>query len=329
MGIQIIGTGKYLPDRVVTNDDLAQIVDTSDEWITTRTGIKTRRVETEKATWQMAACAAKEAVEDAGVAPAEIDLVVCSTVTGDYLTPSTACLVAGELGLDSPFCLDVNSACAGFVAAVDLAQHYLASGRYHCALVVSSEMLTKLTDFSDRGTCVLFGDGAGAVVLRAAAGLYESFAGSDPSGGRHLFARGVAPASPFRQQPFDPLGDGWGPSAGHALHMNGREVYKFSTRVLPLCVKTVCERAGLPLEQLDWVFPHQANRRILETAAQNLGLPFERFYLNIDRYGNMSSACIPICLAEASREGLLKRGDKICLVGFGGGLVYAGCLLEW
>ena len=207
MGIQIIGTGCYLPAKVVTNDDLAQIVDTSDEWITTRTGIKTRHVETEKATWQMAACAAQEAVADAGIDPAEIDLIVCSTVTADYLTPSMACLVAGSLGLAAPFCLDVNAACAGFVTAVDVAQRYLAGGDYRCALVVSSEMLTKVTDFTDRGTCVLFGDGAGAAVLRPRDSLYTSFAGSDPSGGKHLFGRGLPPSNQFRATPVDPRSD--------------------------------------------------------------------------------------------------------------------------
>ena len=328
MGISIIGMGKYLPERILTNEDLTKMVDTSDEWITSRTGIRERRVATGETTWQMGAAAAKAAVEDAGVDPAEIDLVVASTVTGDYLTPSLACLVANALGLKSPGCIDVNCACAGFVNAVDLAGHYLNAGDSRTALVVSSEMLTKITNYEDRTTCVLFGDGAGAAVLRKSDGLYACAMGSDPAGGSGVFARGVAPQNPFWTD-FDPLSDGWDPSAGHTLRQNGKEVYKFATRSMPLAVRQACEKAGVQLDELKWIFSHQANYRILETAAKNLGFPMERFYLNIADHGNISSACIPVCLAEAKAKGLLERGDKLCIVGFGGGLVYAAAVFEY
>lgn len=325
----MIGTGYYLPSALATNADFAKIVDTNDEWITSRTGIKSRRVETELLTWQMGAEAAKMAVKNAGIAFEGIDLVIATTVTADYLTPSMACLVANELGLANPACFDINCACAGFVAAVDMAKQYLNSGSRKTALIVSSEMLTKITDYTDRATCVLFGDGAGAVLLQSSDTLYSCDMGSEPSGTCHLFARGVSPNNQFRNTPFDWATDGFAATNGHALHQNGREVYKWATRAMPAAVKKACEKAGVQPEELKFIFPHQANLRIIETAAKNLKLPLDHFYLNISDHGNMSSACIPICLAEAEEKGLLLRGDKLCIVGFGGGLVYAACVFEW
>lgn len=329
MGIRIISTGRYLPSTLATNEDFTRFVDTSDEWITTRTGIKVRRVETELLTWQMGAKAGKMAMERAGIRPEEIDLVIGTSVSADYLTPSIACLVANELGLTNPACFDINCACAGFVAAVDMAEHYLKDGSRKTALIVSTEMLTKITDYTDRSTCVLFGDGAGAAILQYSDSLYVCDMGSEPSGVGHLFARCVPPNNQFRKEPFDWGMDGFAPSNGHALYQDGRDVYKWATRAMPNAVKAACEKVGMPPEELKWVFPHQANLRIIETAAKNLGLPMERFYLNIQDHGNMSSACIPVCLSEAEEKGLLHKGDKICIVGFGGGLVYAACILEW
>jgi len=329
MGIRIAGTGKYLPEKTVSNEDFTKIVDTSDEWITTRTGIKNRHVETEKLTWEMGVCAAREALAEARISPEEVDAVICSTVTADYLTPSTACLIADAIKADSPLCMDINCACAGFVNALDVAERYLQDSAYKNILIVSSEMLTKISDYTDRSTCVLFGDGAGAAVVQAGEGFYQSVLGSDPTGGKHLFMRGVPPAGQFRDTPFDPLSDGWEPTRGHCLYMNGKEVYKFSTRVMASAVEEVCQKAGLSPRELDWIFPHQANRRIIETAAKNLSLPMDHIYMNIAENGNISSACIPVSLAEASRSGLLHRGDKICLVGFGGGLVYGASVFQW
>lgn len=329
MGIRVLGTGAYLPPKIVTNADLAKIVDTSDEWILSRTGIEGRHVETELLTWQMGVEAAKKAIASSGIAPDEIDLVICSTVTGDYLTPSAACMIANALGLPKPFCFDISSACAGFVAAVDIAEHYMRDSAYQTALIVSSEMLTKMVDYTDRSTCILFGDGAGAVVLQRADAPYYSVTGSDPSGVPHLFARGIAPNEQFRTAAFDWASDGMAETKGNGLYQDGRDVYKFATRILPAAVRQVCEDAGIQPEELAMIFPHQANLRIIETAAKNIGLPLQRFFVNIRDHGNISSACIPICLAEAEEQGLLHRGDKICIVGFGAGLVYAASLFEW
>lgn len=328
MGIEIIGSGKYLPERLVTNEEFTKIVDTSDEWITTRTGIKTRHVAIDCFTWEMGARAAEQAVKNAGISVEEIGLIVASTCTGDYSTPSLSCLVANALGI-APVCIDVNCACAGFVTALDAARRYLDDAEYKTALVVSSEMLTKITDYSDRSTCVLFGDGAGAVLLRKKEGLFVSEMGSDPTGGQYLFGRGVAPNEQFRDTPFDRNSDGFPESNGYALYQDGRQVYKFATRILPYAVEKACEKAGITPDELRWIFPHQANQRIIETAAKNLKQPLEKFFINIGDHGNMSSACIPICLAEAMEQGILSRGDKICTVGFGGGLVYAAAVFEW
>ena len=331
MGIRIIGTGFYVPSYTATNEDFTKIVDTSDEWITTRTGIKKRHIVTDNTfVWQMGANAAKMAIADAGLSADDIDLVIGTTCTADYLTPSLACLVANDIGAKKPACIEINSACAGFVYALDMAKRYLSDPDYRNVLIVSSEMLSKMTDYADRSTCVLFGDGAGAAVLTKSDTPFVSELGSDPTGGHFLFARGVdAGHNPFRDAPFDPTADGFAETAPHKLHQDGREVYKFATRAMPGAVKAACQKAGMEPRQLDWVFSHQANRRILETAAKNLNVPLERFFINIEEYGNMSSACIPVCLAQAQRAGKLMRGQKLCAVGFGGGLVYAAAVFEW
>ena len=326
MGVQIVGLGKYLPEFELTNKDFEKLVDTTDEWITTRTGIKTRRIETEKLTWQMGAEAAKKALENANITAEDIDLIVVSTCTADYLTPSMSCLVANEIGAKSPACFDINCACSGFVAAMDMVEAYLSAGRCERALIVSTEMLSKMVDYTDRTTCVLFGDGAGACVVEKSDGVFCSDLGSDPKNGYHLFSRGVMPNNPFIKEKVE---DGWAETNGYGLHQDGKDVYKFATRAMPKALKTACEKAGIEPTDLDWVFPHQANSRILETAAKNLNLPIEKFYMNIQDHGNMSSACIPVCLTEAAEKNMLKKGDKICIVGFGGGLTYAAAVFTW
>lgn len=331
VGIRIAGTGKYLPETTVTNEDFTRFVETSDEWITTRTGISSRPVETRLFSWEMGVRAAEEAIRRSGIPKEQIGLVIATTVSPDYLTPSMSCLAANGLGLSAPACFDVNCACAGFVQAVDMAEKYLSSGAFETVLIISSEMMSKVVNYQDRSTCVLFGDGAGAAVLQRGSGIYTSEMGSDPAGGGGGFMRGIPPSSFFRpkEEPFDPLSDGWPVTQGFELYQNGREVYKFATRALPTAVRAACAKAGIEPAELSMIFPHQANARIIETAAKNLGLPMERFFLNIADHGNLSSACIPIELREAEEAGLLHRGDRICLVGFGGGLVYAGCVLEW
>lgn len=331
MGIKIIGTGKYLPERIVTNQELASMMDTSDEWIRTRTGIEERRVVSTETTHFMGAEAARGAIALAGVNPEDIDLVIVSTVTPDYFTPSAACLIANELKLSgAPACFDINAACAGFVFALNTARLYLELGERKTALVVSSEMLTKITDYEDRATCILFGDGAGAVVVQAdSTKMYANCLGSDPAGSSKLFARAILPSNPFMEHPFDPLSDGLPETRGKYLYQDGKEVYKFATRILPRVVQDACEKAGITVDDLALIVPHQANRRILETAAKHLGISIDKMFINIEKYGNSSSACMPICLCEAVAEGKLKRGDKFCLVGFGGGLVYGATVLEY
>lgn len=329
MGVSMIGTGMYLPDLVVTNDDFAKIVDTNDEWITSRTGIHARHIATEVTTYQMGGFAAGKALESAKLSAGEIDMVIVSTVTGDYITPSTACLIANEIGATHAVCMDVSCACAGFVYALDIARRYLADGEYKNILVISTEMLSKITDYTDRSTCVLFGDGAGACVVTKSDKLFACHLGADTSGVAKLFGRGIPPSNPFRKEPFDRMADGFCESNGNALYMDGREVYKFATKIMPQAVVKACQKAGIVPEELALIIPHQANIRIVETAAKNLKLPMEKFFVNIQKYGNMSSACIPICIDEALKSDRIKSGDKICFVGFGAGLTYGAAVLEW
>ncbi len=329
LGVSIIGTGMYVPNTVVTNDDFAKIVDTNDEWITSRTGIKTRHIATDVTTFQMGGFAAKEAIENAKLSADDIDMIIVSTVTADYSTPSTACLVANEIGATNAVCMDVNCACAGFVYALDIARRYLFDDEYKNILIVSSEMLSKVTDYTDRSTCVLFGDGAGACVVTKSDKLFTCILGGDASGVSKLFGRGIPPSNPFMEQPFDRLSDGFVDSDGHSLYMDGREVYKFATKVMPQAVIKACEKANITPEEITLIVPHQANIRIVETAAKNLKLPMEKFFVNIHKYGNMSSACIPIGINEALKMGKIKTGDKICVVGFGAGLTYGAAIIEW
>lgn len=328
-GIKIIGAGKYLPETIITNEALSNLVETNDEWIVQRVGIKTRHAATFEGTTHMASESAKQALENAGLKPENINVVIATTVTPDYFTPSLACLTANQVGIQNAICMDINCACAGFVYAVDLARKYLMDDENKYALIVSSEMLTKITDYTDRATCVLFGDGAGAVVVGKSEGLFASHLGSDTSGASKIFARSKVPSNPFMTTPFDPLADGFGEGNDHALYQDGPEVYKFATRIMPMAVKQACEKAGIEPAELKYIFSHQANIRILQTAAKNLKLPMDKFFVNIEKHGNMSSACIPICLAEAIEEGILERGDKVCIVGFGAGLTFAAAVFEW
>lgn len=328
-GIDIIGAGKYLPEKLITNEMLSKIVDTTDEWITQRVGIDTRHAADGEFTFQMGQKAAQKALEDASVDPAEIDMVIGTTVTLDYTTPSMACLIANGIGVKNAICFDINAACAAFVYGIETARRYLMDGTVKTALVVSSEMLTKHTDYTDRSTCVLFGDGAGAVVIRASDKQYSCYLNSDTTGSTKLFARSAPNGSPFLSKPFDYLSDGLPDSKGIAIYQDGKDVYKFATRALPLAVEQACKKAGIESSELKLIFSHQANRRIIETAAKNLGVSMDKFFVNIQKHGNMSSACIPICLAEAREQDLLTRGDKICLVGFGAGLVYGAIVIEY
>lgn len=328
MGVSIIGTGKYIPDFLLTNQMLEKLTDTTDEWITTRTGIKERHLALDMPTWQLGAKAAADAISDSGINPSEIDLVICTAVTVDYITPSTACLIAKEVGAVNAVGIDINTACAGFVFAMDAANRYL--NDYPTILLVSPERMTRIIDYSDRATCVLFGDGAGAAIVRKNDKPFYSLLGGDVSGATELFARGSACSTPFSEGEFDlHLTDGLPETNGTGLYQNGKEVYKFATHAMPTAVEGVCKKMGITPAELDLIVSHQANIRIIATAAKNLGLPMEKFFINIEKYGNMSSACVPVALHEAIKENRLQRGQKVCLVGFGAGLVYGAVGFEY
>lgn len=327
MGISIIGTGSYIPKKAIFNKDFEKIIDTTDEWITTRTGINKRYVTTDENTSTMGGFAAENLLKKHNIDPLSIDVVLVSTVTADYLTPSTACMVANYIGATNAINFDINVACAGFVYALDLAKMYLSQDEYNRVLIVSSETMSKITDYSDRTTCVLFGDGAGACLLEKSDADYSCFLGSDPTGVSKLFARGVTSTNPFMETEYDRNSDGFVETNGNFLYQNGKEVYKFATRIVPLAVTEACKKANITAEELDWIIPHQANIRIIETSAKNLKLPIEKFLINIKEYGNMSSACIPVCLDQALQDGRLQKGNKVCMVGFGAGLSYGAIVI--
>jgi len=329
-GIKVKGIGKYVPEMIASNEDFAKIVDTSDEWITQRTGIKTRHITNGEPTYWIGAEAAKKAIADAGIDVSEIDLIICATVTPDFYTPSTACLIQREIGAIGSMAIDINCACTGFDYGLDMARRYLLSeDDVNTVLLVSAEELSKFTDYTDRSSCILFGDGAAAFVLeRKYDALYSAYLGADGSGAKFLVSRAMRSENVFRTNKED-FDMGMPETKLHYFTQDGKEVYKFATKALPLAVTKACEKAGISPEDLDAIVPHQANVRIIETAAKNLGVSMDKMVVYIDRYGNTSSASIPIAFCDAVAEGRIKRGDKICFVGFGGGLTYAGIIFEY
>ena len=328
-GVNIIGVGKYVPDLIVTNDMLSEIVDTNDEWITTRTGIKSRHITNGEPTYHLGAMAAKEAVQDADIDPKDIGIIIVTTITNDFSTPSVSCLIQREIGAIGSLAIDINCACSGFVYAFDMAKRYLETDKdIKYALVVSAEELSKITDYTDRSTCILFGDGAAAVVLELNDNkMFSSYLGADGTGAEFLLARSYQSKTPFttnRDRFDDKMPDG----NSHYLFQNGKEVYKFATKTLPSAVINSCEKIGITPADLDLIIPHQANVRIIETAAKNLGLSMDKFYLNLENHGNTSSASVPMALYDAVKDGSLKKGNKACIVGFGAGLTYGGVVFE-
>ncbi|ADG82922.1 beta-ketoacyl-ACP synthase III [Thermincola potens] len=308
--VGIAGIGASIPNRVMTNYDLEKLVDTSDEWIRSRTGIVERRMaEKGQNTSDLAVEAAKNALADAGVGAQEVDLIIVATVTPDYSFPSTACLVQKRLGAVKAASFDLAAGCSGFVYGLVTGAQYIASGQYETVLVIGAEVLSKIVNWQDRNTCVLFGDGAGAAVLRPTQkgyGLLSFQLGSDGSGG------GLLMMGP----------DGY-------LKMNGREVFKFAVKIMGDAALEVIERAGLTPADIDFFIPHQANLRIIEAAAKRLAMPMDKVYVNVDRYGNTSAASIPVALYEARERGLIKSGDNLALVGFGAGLTWAAAVIRW
>jgi 3-oxoacyl-[acyl-carrier-protein] synthase III len=321
----IIGWGKFVPPNVLTNDDLAKTVDTTDQWIRERTGIGQRHIASSKETTAMMAVhAARDAIEVADVNPIDIDLVIVATATPEYPFPATACLVQDALGAEHAGAFDLEAGCSGFMYALTTATSMIRSGMYNTILVVGSETLSRIVDWDDRGTCVLFGDGAGAFVLRGSdspGGVLASVLGSDGSGGELL----MVPAGGSKH----PAGPETVLSKMHTIKMNGREVYRFATRVMASASKQVAEMAGWSLDQIDLFIPHQANVRIIDSAAKALKLPRDKVFVNLERYGNTSAASIPIAMCEAIDCGKIQAGDHLVMVGFGAGLTWASCAIQW
>ena len=331
---KILGTGSYLPELTVDNEMYAKVIDTSDEWIKSRTGISRRHLCDGETTWEMAVKSSERAVADAGILPESIDIIIVTTLTPDYTTPSTACIVQSDLGATNAFCFDLNAACTGFIQGFDVAMHYLNTPEPVTALIVAAESLSKIADFTDRSTCVLFGDGAGAVVLsnreangtEIASRVYASFFGADGTGGGYMTGKAFNTAThPFNDPNKSAHEDRFGHDTGIYLSMKGPEVYKFATSAMPVAVEKVLERAKIGLSDIDYIVPHQANDRILQAAAKHLGLDTDKMLSNIAETGNTSSASIPICLDQEVRSGRIQRGQTLILTGFGGGLTYGAC----
>ncbi len=328
MGINILGMGNYVPEQTLVNDDFKKFVETNDEWIRTRTGIVERHMAGWEPVWYMGKKAAQAALEKAGVTPDQIGLIICTTVTSDFLTPSMASIIQDELGAENAAAFDLGAACTGFVYALDTAARFLAtddSMKY--VLVVSSEAISRFCDFTDRQTCILFGDGAAAAVVERSDKLYSSALGSDGSGAKALFARNLTPAPEVKQDvEFD---DGFPEKPVRQLYQDGKAVYKFATQALPKSFELAASKIGVTKDDIDWFVPHQANVRIIETAAKKLGVPMEKFILTLDHFGNTSSASIPLALNEGIEKGLIRKGQTLALIGFGAGLTYGGIILEY
>ncbi|GAB2702070.1 beta-ketoacyl-ACP synthase III [Paenibacillus thermoaerophilus] len=323
--VGILGTGHYVPERVLTNADLEKMVETNDEWIVTRTGIRERRIASaEQASSDLAYEAAVKALANAGLSAEDLDLIVVATITPDMAFPSTACVLQERLGAKKAAAFDLSAACSGFIYGLANAQNFIAMGLYKYALVVGAETLSKITDYTDRNTCILFGDGAGAVVLGEVPperGFKSFVLGADGSGGDLLKLEGGGSRCPSSEQSVA--------NKKHYIHMAGSEVFKFAVRIMGQAAEEAVEKAGLTKSDIDLLVPHQANIRIIQSALNRLELPEEKCMINLHKYGNASAASIPLALAEAVEEGRLKEGDTIVLVGFGGGLTWGASVLVW
>ena len=320
----ITGVGSSLPEKVLTNFDLEKIVDTTDEWIRTRSGIHERRIVTnDQATSDIAVEASRLAIQDAQIKPEELELIICATVTPDYLFPATAALLQDRLGAKKAAAFDLEAGCSGFVYALCVANQFIQTGFYKKILVVGAETLSKITNWQDRRTCVLFGDGAGAVVVERVdlGGILGMNLGCDGSGGQFLDMLAGGSKHPASKLSVE--------QDMHYIRMDGNQVYRFAVKIMGKAAIEALNDAGLQPEDIDVMIPHQANLRIIDAAAKRLNLPTEKVYINLPKYGNTSSASIPIALDEAYHEQFIKKGDKIVLVGFGAGLTWAAVVLEW
>ncbi|MDD4899906.1 MAG: ketoacyl-ACP synthase III [Candidatus Omnitrophica bacterium] len=321
--VGIIAVGEYIPKKILTNKDLEKMVDTSDEWITTRTGIKERHLVEKEAASDLAVGAALDALKSSGLAAADLDLIIVATITPDMQFPSTACFVQAKIGAKKALCFDISAACAGFVYALATAQQFISSGVCKNALVVGSEVLSSITDWKDRNTCVLFGDGAGAAILSEvkSGGIMATYLGSNGEMTRLLNVPAGGSRMPASHETID--------TRMHYIKMQGNELFKLAVTIMTEAAEEVLRRAGLKFSDVDLVIPHQANARIIMAVAKKLGLAEEKIYLNIEKFGNMSSASTATALCEAVKEGKVKKGDIILLDAFGAGLVWGASIIKW
>ncbi|MMZ55251.1 3-oxoacyl-[acyl-carrier-protein] synthase 3 [compost metagenome] len=323
--VGVIGTGKYVPEKILTNKDLEEIVETSDEWIVSRTGIQERHIAApEQATSDLAYEAAIKALESAGMTAQDLDLIIVATVTPDMAFPSTACILQDKLGAKGAAAFDLSAACSGFVYGLATATSFIKTGIYNNALIIGADCLSRITDYTDRNTCVLFGDGAGAVVIGEVPegrGFQSFDLGAEGAGGTLLKLEAGGSRLPASADTLE--------NKQHYIYMNGREVFKFAVRVMGTATVDVLEKAGLSKDDIDLFVPHQANVRIIQSAMQRLDLPEEKVVVNVHKYANTSAASIPLALVEAAEEGRMKEGDRVLMVGFGGGLTWGASVLVW
>lgn len=320
----ILGVGSYLPEKIISNFDLEKIMDTSDEWIRARTGIKERRVADEnEATSDLATKAALNAIKDANLTPEDIDLIIVATITPDMIFPSTACLVQANIKATKAACFDLEAACSGFIYGMTVAKQFIETNTYKHVLVIGAEALSRILDYEDRSTAILFGDGAGAVVMGSVneGGVLSTNLGSDGNGKDYLNIPAGGSKNPVSEETLK--------NRLHYVKMAGNDVFKFAVRIMQDASIKCVESANLDIQDIDYLIPHQANIRIIEASAKRLKLNMDKVYVNLDRYGNMSAASIPVALDEAYREGKIKKGDNIVLVGFGGGLTWGASVVRW
>lgn len=323
--VGILGTGKYVPERILTNSDLEQMVETNDEWIVSRTGIRERHIAApHEATSDLAYEAALKALDAAGMTADQLDLIIVATITPDSAFPSTACILQDKLGAKKAAAFDLSAACSGFVYGLATAAGFIQNGMYNNALIIGADTLSRITDYTDRNTCVLFGDGAGAAIIGEVPegrGFRSFDLGAEGAGGDLLKLEAGGSRLPASAETLD--------NKQHFIYMNGREVFKFAVRVMGSATEKVLTKAGFGKEDIDLFVPHQANIRIIQSAMQRLELPPEKCVVNVDKYANTSAASIPLALAEAAEEGRMKEGDKVLMVGFGGGLTWGATVLVW
>lgn len=321
-GSRILGTGSYMPKNVMSNKEIEALVDTSDQWIKERTGIVERRISKTETTTDLATRAAFEALKDSNISVESIDLIIVATVTGDSIVPSVACKVQKNIGAKNAMAFDINAACSGFVFALDIANNYISNERANNALIIGAEILSKITDWKDRNTCILFGDGAGAVILGKAEEIHINYTNCKSVGEKwnSLTCEGSSISNPYTDNQLTNEGK---------IRMNGRDIYKFAVKTMEDEFNRILNESKLKKENIDFILPHQANMRMIESLAKKIDMPLEKFIINLQHVGNTSGASIPLALDEANKTGKLTNGNNIIVIGFGGGLTYGSTLLKW